>query len=73
MALPPPEIRENRGEVEAALAGTLPVLLQRGDIRGDLHAHTEASDGIASLQEMRRAAEELGYRYLAGQPTTPPT
>jgi len=65
MALPPPEIRENRGEVEAARAGTLPALLERGDILGDLHAHTEASDGIASLAEMRRAVEERGYRYLA--------
>jgi DNA polymerase (family X) len=65
MACPPPEIRENRGEVEAALEGRLPELLQRADIAGDLHAHTEASDGIASLREMRDAAEKLGYRYLA--------
>lgn len=65
MALPPPELRENRGEVEAALAGKLPALIERGDIMGDLHAHSEDSDGIASLVEMRKAAEELGYRYLA--------
>ncbi len=65
MACPPPEMRENRGEVEAALSGDLPVLLARGDIRGDLHAHTAASDGTASLAEMREAAERLGYRYLA--------
>ncbi|MEW6552941.1 MAG: DNA polymerase/3'-5' exonuclease PolX [Actinomycetota bacterium] len=65
MATPAPEIRENRGEVEAALAGTLPQLLEGGDILGDMHAHTEASDGIAALEEMRRAAEGLGYRYLA--------
>jgi len=65
MACPPPEIRENRGEVEAARAGELPLLLERGDILGDIHVHSEASDGIASLQEMRKAAERLGYRYLA--------
>jgi DNA polymerase (family 10) len=65
MELPPPEIREDRGEVEAARAGTLPVLLERGDISGDMHAHTAASDGVASLEEMRKAAEGLGYRYLA--------
>lgn len=65
MACPPPELRENRGEVEAALQGTLPDLVELTDIRGDLHAHSEASDGIASLEEMRAAAEALGYRYLA--------
>ncbi len=65
MACPPPEIRENRGEIEAARRGELPVLLERGDIAGDLHSHTKASDGIASLEEMRGAAERLGYRYLA--------
>lgn len=65
MACPPPELRENRGEVEAALRGELPVLLEHGDIRGDLHVHTEASDGIASLEEMRSAAEIMGYDYMA--------
>ncbi len=65
MDWPPPEIRENRGEVEAAQAGELPVLLEREDVLGDLHAHTEASDGIASLEEMREAAENIGYSYLA--------
>lgn len=65
MACPPPELRENRGEVEAALRGELPVLLEHADIRGDLHAHSEASDGIDSLEEMRAAAERLGYSYLA--------
>ncbi|MBN2027473.1 MAG: DNA polymerase/3'-5' exonuclease PolX [Actinobacteria bacterium] len=65
MACPPPEIRENRGEVEAALAGELPVLLKQGDILGDLHVHSEASDGTASLEELREAAGRLGYRYLA--------
>lgn len=65
MAFPPPEIRENRGEIEAALAGNLPVLLERADILGDLHAHTTASDGAAGLSAMRKAAERQGYRYLA--------
>lgn len=65
MDWPPPELRENRGEVEAAIEGRLPVLVRRPDIRGDLHAHTEASDGICSLEELRDAAEALGYSYLA--------
>lgn len=65
MALPPPELRENRGEVEAALEDRLPDLVEPGDIQGDLHAHTNASDGICSLEEMREAAEALGYGYLA--------
>lgn len=65
MECPPPELRENRGEVEAAMQGSLPSLIEMADIMGDLHAHTEASDGIASLEEMRNAAAERGYRYLA--------
>ncbi|NPV60500.1 MAG: DNA polymerase/3'-5' exonuclease PolX [Actinobacteria bacterium] len=65
MVCPPPEIREDRGEVEAALRGELPELVERKDIRGDLHAHTDASDGVADLLEMRKAAEKLGYRFLA--------
>ncbi len=65
MDCPPPELRENRGEVEAALEHRLPDLLTLEDIRGDLHVHTEASDGIADLLEMRAAAEALGYRFLA--------
>lgn len=65
MDCPPPELRENRGEVEAALEHRLPALVTMEDIRGDLHVHTEASDGIADLLEMRAAAEALGYRYLA--------
>lgn len=65
MDCPPPEIRENRGEVEASLEHRLPRLVEMADIRGDLHVHTEASDGIANLEEMRAAAESLGYRFLA--------
>jgi DNA polymerase (family 10) len=60
-----PELRENRGELEAAAAGTLPVLVSLTDIRGDLHCHTTASDGRASIEEMALAARERGYEYLA--------
>jgi DNA polymerase (family 10) len=60
-----PELRENRGEIEAAIAGTLPKLVELDDIRGDLHCHTTASDGHASIAEMGRAARERGYEYLA--------
>ncbi|HZL54637.1 MAG TPA: DNA polymerase/3'-5' exonuclease PolX [Solirubrobacteraceae bacterium] len=60
-----PELRENRGEIEAAIAGTLPKLVELGDIRGDLHCHTTASDGHASISEMGLAARERGYEYLA--------
>jgi DNA polymerase (family X) len=60
-----PELREARGEVEAAIAGTLPKLITRADIRGDLHAHTTASDGVNSIEEMAGAARSLGYEFLA--------
>jgi DNA polymerase (family 10) len=60
-----PELREGRGEVSAALAGELPSLIDLSDIRGDLHAHTTASDGFNTLEEMARAARERGYQYLA--------
>ena len=60
----PPELRENRGEIEAAGRGQLPKLVELGDIQGDLHVHTNWSDGAASLEEMARAARARGYRYL---------
>ncbi len=60
-----PELRENRGELEAAAAGTLPKLIELGDLRGDLHSHTTASDGTASIEEMAMAARDFGYEYLA--------
>jgi DNA polymerase (family 10) len=63
-----PELRENRGELEAARlrgAGTLPKLIELNDIRGDLHSHTVASDGHATIEEMALAARERGYEYLA--------
>ncbi|RMG55251.1 MAG: DNA polymerase/3'-5' exonuclease PolX [Gammaproteobacteria bacterium] len=61
----PPELRENRGEFEAAREGRLPKLIQRADLRGDLHCHTEASDGHGSLREMAEAARAAGLEYLA--------
>jgi DNA polymerase (family 10) len=60
-----PELRENRGELEAAAAGTLPRLIERADLKGDLHCHTTASDGHASIEEMAAAARAAGYGYLA--------
>jgi DNA polymerase (family 10) len=60
-----PELRENRGELEAAAAGTLPTLITVADLRGDLHCHTTASDGKASIEAMGRAAHQAGYEYLA--------
>lgn len=61
----PPELRENCGELEAAKSGTLPRLIEPGEIRGDLHMHTTATDGRASLREMAEAAAALGYQYIA--------
>jgi DNA polymerase (family 10) len=61
----PPELRENRGELDAAAKGELPDLIERDQIRGDLHSHTTLSDGVATLEEMGAAAEALGYEYLA--------
>jgi DNA polymerase (family 10) len=60
----PPELREGRGEVEAAADGTLPALVERTDLRGLLHAHTTFSDGRASLSELAAQARRLGYQYL---------
>jgi DNA polymerase (family X) len=60
-----PELRENRGEIEAAQKGRLPTLITLDDIRGDLHAHTKETDGHHSLNEIARAAREHGYEYLA--------
>ncbi|HEX5323339.1 MAG TPA: PHP domain-containing protein [Capsulimonadaceae bacterium] len=65
MAPIPAELREDRGEIEAALAGSLPRLITQSDIRGDLHAHTIASDGKNTIEEMALKARERGYEYLA--------
>jgi len=65
LPLIPPELREDRGEIEAALEGRLPRLIEQKDIKGDLHMHTTWSDGKASIAEMAESAAELGYSYIA--------
>jgi DNA polymerase (family 10) len=61
----PPELREARGEIERALEGRLPRLLELDELRGDLHMHTTATDGRASLEEMVAAAKKRGHSYIA--------
>ncbi|MGH8427938.1 MAG: DNA polymerase/3'-5' exonuclease PolX [Gammaproteobacteria bacterium] len=61
----PPDLRENTGEIEVALKGKLPRLIELSDLRGDLHSHTTATDGHDSLEDMAQAARERGYEYLA--------
>jgi DNA polymerase (family X) len=61
----PPELRENLGEIEAAAAHTLPVLIEQSDIRGDVHMHTVETDGRNTIEEMAEAARERGYQYMA--------
>lgn len=61
----PPELRENRGEIEVARKGWLPKLIELGDLKGDLHAHSKASDGHGTLKEMALAAQQRGFEYLA--------
>jgi DNA polymerase (family 10) len=63
LPLIPPELREDRGEIEAALAGELPDLIQMSDLRGDLQFHTTWSDGQQSLLEMAQAARARGFEY----------
>jgi DNA polymerase (family 10) len=60
-----PELREHRGELEASAGGTLPSLVTRADLRGDLHMHTTESDGREPLEVMAAAAHRLGYEYIA--------
>jgi len=61
----PPTLREDRGEIEAALAGELPAVVEQKDIRGDLHTHTNLTDGLAPLEEMLEAAARMKYAYYA--------
>jgi len=61
----PPEMRENLGEIEAAARHALPRLIEAGDLKGDLHMHTTASDGRCSITEMAEAALSCGYKYIA--------
>jgi DNA polymerase (family 10) len=65
LPLIPPELREDQGEIEAARAGTLPDLVELKHLRGDLHAHTTATDGHNTLREMALGAKALGYEYVA--------
>ena len=65
LAFVPPELRENRGEIEAAAARALPRLIQLADLQGDLHCHTTTTDGRDGIEEMARAAQAAGLRYLA--------
>lgn len=60
-----PELREDRGEIEAARGGELPALLAREDLRGDLHAHSTWSDGASTIRQMAERAASLGYEYIA--------
>ena len=61
----PPELRENLGEIEAAARHALPRLIEAGDLRGDVHMHTHATDGHNSIREMAEAALACGYEYIA--------
>jgi DNA polymerase (family 10) len=61
----PPELREARGEIDAAVEGRLPTLVELTDIRGDLQMHTSATDGVDELSDMIAAAERHGYEYVA--------
>jgi DNA polymerase (family X) len=65
LAFIPPELRENRGEIEAAAAGTLPRLIDVAELRGDLHCHTDATDGREGIEAMAAAAGAAGLTYLA--------
>lgn len=60
----PPELREGHGETSLAARGQLPTLVERSDIRGDLHMHTTSSDGLNSIEEMAEAAKARGYDYI---------
>ena len=60
-----PELREDRGEIEAAQKGQLPKLVQESEIKGDLHVHSKWSDGTSSIEEIAKAAQKRGYQYVA--------
>ena len=65
LAYIPPEMREDRGEIALAQANGLPALVTRADIRGDLHVHSDWTDGTASIEAMAKAAQAQGYQYIA--------
>ncbi|MCS7181277.1 MAG: DNA polymerase/3'-5' exonuclease PolX, partial [bacterium] len=60
----PPELREDRGEIEAALDNNLPILIESKDIKGDLHVHSKYSDGVETIEEIAIFAKSLGYEYI---------
>jgi len=60
----PPELREDRGELDAALKGNLPKLIEKKDIKGDLHVHSTYSDGKNTIEEVARGAKSLGYKFV---------
>lgn len=64
LPLMPPEIRENEGEIDAAINGNLPDLIERKDIKGDLHCHSDWDGGEDSIEQMAKAAIERGYEYI---------
>lgn len=64
LAWTPPELREDSGEIAAAAAGTLPALVELGDIRGDTHVHSDWTDGVDSIEVMARAARDLGREWI---------
>ena len=61
----PPEMREDRGEIEAGLRGKLPGLVETGNIKADLHVHSDYSDGADSVEDVARACQKMGYQYVA--------
>jgi DNA polymerase (family 10) len=61
----PPELREDDGEIEAAQSGSLPKLVELNDIKGDLHTHTNWTDGVETLEDMAKTAKARGYAYMA--------
>jgi DNA polymerase (family 10) len=65
LAFVPPELREDAGEIAAARSGKLPTLVTQGDIRGDLHVHSDWSDGTVAIADMAAAAQACGYAYMA--------
>ncbi len=65
MAWIEPELREDRGEIEAAQKGELPELIQESEVKGDLHVHSKWSDGTSSIEEIAKAAQKRGYQYMA--------
>jgi len=65
LPLIPPELRQGRGEIEAARKGRLPKLVEVSDLHGDLHVHSKASDGHHTIEQMAMAAKDLGYEYIA--------